>query len=60
MKKLLHVKYPLFLSGVTGTHIFVKDFRKKSQITNLTKIRPVEAELFHADGQTNRRTDRRT
>jgi len=35
------------------------DFRKKkSQISNLTKIRKVRAELFHADGQTDRQTDR--
>jgi hypothetical protein len=28
------------------------DFRKNTQISNLLKIRLVEAELFHADGQT--------
>jgi hypothetical protein len=27
------------------------------QISNFTKIRPVGAELFHADGQTDSRTD---
>jgi hypothetical protein len=28
-------------------------FRKKTQISNLTKICPVGAELFHADGRTD-------
>jgi hypothetical protein len=32
-------------------------FSKKSQISNFTKIRPVEAELFHVDGQTEGETD---
>jgi len=27
------------------------DFLKKSQISNIMKIHPVGAELFHADGQ---------
>jgi hypothetical protein len=27
------------------------------QISNLIKIRPVEAELFHADGRTDRQRD---
>jgi len=29
------------------------DFRKKSLILNFVKIRPVGAELFHADGRTD-------
>ena len=29
-------------------------FSKKAQISNFVKIRPVGAELFHADGQTDR------
>jgi hypothetical protein len=28
-------------------------FEKKAQTLNFTKIRPVAAELFHANGQTN-------
>jgi len=32
---------------------FLTDFFKNTQISNFVKIRPVEAELFHAD----RRTD---
>jgi hypothetical protein len=36
------------------------DFWKKNVDINLIKIRPMGAELFHADGQTNRETDGRT
>ena len=32
-------------------------FTKNTQISNFMKIRPVGAELFNADGQTDRRTD---
>jgi hypothetical protein len=32
---------------------FLDRFSKKNQISNFTKIRPVEAELFHADGRTD-------
>ena len=41
----LHVQCPLFLS----------DFNE----TNFMKIRPVGAELFHADGRTGGRMNRR-
>jgi hypothetical protein len=34
-----------------------QNFEKKSQILTLIKILPVGAELFHADKQTDRRTD---
>jgi len=34
-------------------------FSKNIQISNLMKIRPVEAQLFHADRQKDRRTDLR-
>ena len=52
----LHEKYPLFLSDFNDTWIFSKDFRKKkkTQISNFIQIRPVRAELFHADGRANR------
>jgi hypothetical protein len=48
----LNIKYLLFLSDFTETWIFSTEFSKKSQISNLIKICPVGAELFHADGQT--------
>ena len=38
---------------------FQRISEKKVDI-NLIKIRPMGAELFHADGQTNRQTDGRT
>jgi len=45
----LHVKYPLFLSDFSETRNFWTDFRKI-----LMKIRPVGAELFYSDRQTDR------
>ena len=36
---------------------FSSDFLKNTQISNFTKIGPVGAELFHADGQTYRRDE---
>jgi hypothetical protein len=51
------VKYPLFLSDFDENLIFCTDSRKNPQITNFMKIRPVGAELFHADGRTDRETD---
>ena len=60
MWKRLHVKYPLFLSDFNKNWIFSKYFRKRAQVSNLIKICPVGAELFHTDGRTDRQTDRRT
>ena len=34
------------------TWIFPTDFRENTRISNFTKIRPVAAELFHADRRT--------
>ena len=53
----LHVKYPSFLSDVNEYRIFWPDLRKNTRISNLMKIRPVGAELFHRDEQTDRQTD---
>ena len=36
---------------------FLATFSKTTKILNLMKIRPLGAELFHADGQTDRQTD---
>jgi hypothetical protein len=48
----LHVKCPLLLSDFNETR-FLTEFIKNTQIPNFAKVRPVGAELFHAD----RRTD---
>ena len=34
-------------------------FSKNTEISNFMKIRPMRAELLHADGGTDRRTDSR-
>jgi len=47
-----HVRYSLF-SQILIKLEFSLDFRK---ISNFTEIRPVEAELFHANGHTDRQT----
>ena len=55
--KSLHVKRPFFLSDCNETWISSINFRKKSQISSFIKIRPVKAELFHADKRRDGRTD---
>jgi hypothetical protein len=50
----LRVKYPLFLADFNNAGIFSKDFRKNP--STFIHIRPVEAELFHGDGQTDGHT----
>jgi hypothetical protein len=50
----LNVKYPLFLSHLNEACIFSTDFSKI--LKNFIKICPVGAE-FHAEGQTDRKTD---
>jgi len=56
--RCLNVKCPLFLSDMNEPGIFSTDFSKNTQISNAMKICPVGAELFHADGRTNRQTDK--
>jgi len=50
----LHVKYPLFLSDFNVTWIFSTDSKNGPDISNVMRIRPMAAELFHADGRTDR------
>jgi hypothetical protein len=52
----LHVKYPLFLRDFNKTCIFSTNL-KNAQVSNLIKIRPVGAQLFHADGQTDKQDE---
>ena len=51
----LQVKYVLFLSYFKETGFFLDRFSKKkiSQISSFMKMRPVGAESFHEDGQTD-------
>jgi hypothetical protein len=49
----LHLKCMLFLSDFNEIWIFHTGFFKKTQILNFMKIRPLESELFHADGRTD-------
>jgi hypothetical protein len=49
----LHVKCSLFLSDFNYTWIFLGNFSKNSQISNFMEIRPVGAELFHANEETD-------
>ena len=51
-----HVKYPSFLFDFNETCIFLDRFSKNSQISNYMNIRPVGAELFHADRRTGGQT----
>jgi len=55
-----HLKYPLFLLDVNENRTFSTDFSKNTPISNFVKIRQVEAESFHTDGQTHKQTDGRT
>jgi hypothetical protein len=50
----LHVNYRLSLADCNETWTSLTDFRKCSQTSNLMKIRPVGAELFHLGGRTDR------
>jgi hypothetical protein len=60
MSSSLHIKCPLFLSDCNGILIFSTVFRKKFQISSLSKICSERDEFFHADRQTEGRGDGRT
>ena len=49
----LHVKCPFLLSDFNETLKFINRFLKNNQATYFTKIHPVGAELFYADGRTD-------
>jgi hypothetical protein len=49
-----------FNSGFKGLNVnSLEGVSKNTQISNFMKIRPVGAELFHTDGQTDRQTDKK-
>jgi hypothetical protein len=50
----VHVKYPLFLSEFNESLLFLTGFREILKISNIMKIPPLGAELFNADGRTDR------
>ena len=50
-----YVRYPLFLSDVMERE-FSRQIFENTQISDLLKIHPVAAELFHADGWRDGRT----
>ena len=52
MYKGIRGKHPLFLLDTNDTWIFSR-LSKSAQISNVTKIRPVGADLSHADSQTD-------
>ena len=49
----LRVKYTLFCSNFNETCIFLDSFSRNIEKPNFMKIRPVGAQLFHADGRTD-------
>ena len=50
----LHVKYRLFLADFNKNLNFTDRFSKNTQIPNFMKIHPMAAELFLADGRTDK------
>ena len=53
-------RVPVILATSYRNLNFLNRVSKYVQISNFMKIRQVEAELFHADGEADRQTDRRT
>jgi hypothetical protein len=52
--------YPLYLSDFNETWVARQIFEKNILMSIFMKICPVEAELWHAEGQTDRPKDSRT
>jgi len=52
-----HIKHPLFLSVNNPSRNIFYRLSKAIQLSDLMKIRPVVAELFHADGRMDRRME---
>ena len=50
-------KFPIIIVRFEWNLNFLDRFSKNIQILNFVKIRPVEAELFQEEGQTDRQTD---
>ena len=60
IRNIYRASYKLlsFLSDFNENLNLKTTFFKKNQLLNLMKIRPVGGEMFHADRQTDRGTDR--
>jgi len=48
---MVNVNYPLFVSEFSATFNILDKITRNMQISNLMKIRPLVAEVFHADGR---------
>jgi hypothetical protein len=53
-------KVPVNLERFSRKFNFLVRFLKNTQMSNFMKISLVGAELFHADGRADRRTDKQT
>jgi len=52
----MHVTYPLFLSILTKLELS-RQISEKYSKSNLMKIHPVGAELYHADGKMDKKDE---
>jgi len=57
MYKGLNVNYPLFVSEFSVAFNILDKIVKNIQLSDLIQIRPVVAEVLHADGRTDGHTD---
>jgi len=49
-------RLPILLIRFERNINFLTDFQKNTQISNIMKIHPLGAEIFHADGRMDRQT----